>query len=130
MQKAASNGCLFVVHIVAVCQRKYSSDEVTPGLWDVFKTPLGGGVGNSGGGALGLRSGNYVGRGPLQPANAVFRWQSCRKPGVNSALPVLLCAAVAKKHATSPNNNIFARLRSLRFAQAHHHLRGRRVTEW
>jgi hypothetical protein len=44
-------------------------------------------VGNSGGGALGLRSGNYVGRGPLQPAVAVFRWRSCRKNSVNSALP-------------------------------------------
>jgi hypothetical protein len=75
-------GGFFVVR-----QRQRFSDEVTLGLFGVFMTPLGGEVGNSGGGALGLRSGNYVGRGPLQPAIAVFRWRSCRKNGVNSALP-------------------------------------------
>jgi hypothetical protein len=68
--------------MVAVRQRKSFSDGVAPGLCGVFKPLLGGGAGNSGGGALGLRSGNYVGRGPLQPANAVFRWQSGKRMNV------------------------------------------------
>ena len=53
----------------AVRQRQSFSDRVTPGLFGVFRPPLGGGVGNSGVSALGLRSGELRRAGPLQAAS-------------------------------------------------------------
>jgi hypothetical protein len=57
----------------------------------------GGGVGNSGVSALGLRSGELRRVGTAPGGYAVFRWQNCRKFSVNSALP--------RKSACTPGEN-------------------------